>query len=133
MRDPPSGTEFAFDMTATLPIAMAMLTDTIEYDRLRSGQRREGLYVGAFEFMQTTAFALGPLIAGFAFSAAGLVSGVGDPALQPPAALLMITLAMAVAPAICCALGMLMLAAYRLDRAALANARASRPLELAAP
>ena len=104
-------------------IAMAMLTDTIEYDRLRSGQRREGLYVGAFEFMQTTAFAVGPMIAGFAFSAAGLVSGVGDPALQPPAALLMIKLAMAVAPAVCCAIGMMLLTAYRLDRATLAKAR----------
>ena len=117
--------------SGSILIAMAMLTDTIEYDRLRSGQRREGVYVGAFEFMQTTAFALGPLIAGFAFSAAGLVSGVGDVALQPPAALLMIKLAMAVAPAVCCAIAMLLLSAYRLDRVALENARANSPWKLA--
>ena len=48
-----------------------------------------------------------------------------DPALQPPAALLMIKLAMAVAPAVCCTIGMLLLAAYRLDRATLAEARVS--------
>jgi GPH family glycoside/pentoside/hexuronide:cation symporter len=106
-------------------IALAMLTDTIEYDRLCSGQRREGVYVGAFEFMQTTAFALGPLLAGFAFSAAGFLAGEGDAALQPPAALLMIKLAMAIAPAICCAIAILMLAAYRLDQASLADARAA--------
>ena len=41
---------------------MAMLADTIEYDRLKTGQRREGLFVGAFELMQTTSFVLAPLL-----------------------------------------------------------------------
>lgn len=112
-------------------VALAMLTDTIEYDRLRSGQRREGVYVGAFEFMQTTAFALGPLIAGFAFSAAGFLPGEGDAAMQPPAALLMVKLAMAVAPAICCTVAILSLVAYRLDKTTLADARTNSSLQFA--
>ena len=114
-------------------VAMAMFTDTIEYDRLRSGQRREGVYVGAFEFMQTTAFALGPLLAGFAFSAAGLVPGIGDAALQPATALLMIKLVMALAPAACCAIGVLLLGAYRLDRLTLENARKAQAATLWTP
>ena len=56
-------------------VAMAMLADTIELDRLKTGQRREGMYVGAFELMQTTSFVIGPLVVGLAFSAAGLVPG----------------------------------------------------------
>ena len=114
-------------------IAMAMFTDTIEYDRLRSGLRREGMYVGAYEFMQTTAFALGPLMAGFAFSAAGLVPGVGDAALQPSTALLTIKLAMAIAPAACCAIGVALLGAYRLDRVTLENARKARAAAVQVP
>ena len=42
-------------------LAMAMLADTIELDRHRSGEKREGSFVGAFELMQTHCIHCRPL------------------------------------------------------------------------
>jgi GPH family glycoside/pentoside/hexuronide:cation symporter len=106
-------------------VALAMLTDTIEYDRLRTGQRREGLFVGGFELVQTTSFVVGPLVVGFAFQTAGLKPGdvsLGD---QPESAMLMIRFAVAVIPSLCCLAGILLLLLYRLDAARLNALRAA--------
>ncbi len=104
-------------------VALAMLTDTIEYDRLRTGQRREGLFVGGFELVQTTSFVVGPLVVGFAFSAAGLKPGNVAPGEQPESALDMMRYAVAVIPSLCCLAGILLLLLYRLDAARLAALR----------
>jgi GPH family glycoside/pentoside/hexuronide:cation symporter len=108
------GVLLGFAGSGSVLVAMAMLTDTIEYDRLRTGQRREGLFVGGFELVQTTSFVVGPLVTGFAFSAAGLIPGHVAASAQPESALTMIRVAMGVIPAVSCALGMLLLLAYRL-------------------
>ncbi len=105
-------------------LAMAMLADTIELDRIRSGEQREGAFVGAFELMQTTAFIVAPLIAGFAFSLAGLESGEVARGDQPESAVMMIRLLMGVAPAVCVGLGAALLTLYRLDEARLKELRA---------
>jgi glycoside/pentoside/hexuronide:cation symporter, GPH family len=104
-------------------VALAMLTDTIELDRLATGQRREGLFVGGFELMQTTSFVVGPLVVGFAFSAAGVVPGAAGSASQPESALQMMRIAVSLIPAICCVLGIVLLLLYRLDAARLAALR----------
>jgi len=104
-------------------LAMAMLADTIELDRIRSGEKREGAFVGTFELMQTTAFIVAPLIAGFAFSLAGLESGEVGRADQPESAVMMIRLLMGVAPAVCVGLGAALLTLYRLDAARLTELR----------
>ncbi|MCU0759816.1 MAG: glycoside-pentoside-hexuronide (GPH):cation symporter [Steroidobacteraceae bacterium] len=106
-------------------VALAMLTDTIELDRLTTGQRREGLFVGGFELMQTTSFVVGPLVVGFAFSAAGLVPGDAGKGAQPESALQMMRFAVSVVPAVSCAAGILLLALYRLDARRLAELRAA--------
>lgn len=112
-------------------VAMTMLTDAIEYDRLRTGQRREGLFVGGFELIQTTSFVVGPLVVGFAFSAAGLVPGQVAAGAQPASAIEMIRIAYSVIPGACCACGILLLCAYRLTRGRLESMRdaaaAARP------
>ena len=105
-------------------LAMAMLADTIELDRHRSGEKREGSFVGAFELMQTTAFIVAPLLAGFAFSLAGLESGEVGKADQPAAAVMMIRVFMGVAPAVCVGLAAGLLTLYRLDAARLNALRA---------
>ncbi len=105
-------------------VAMAMLADTIELDRLKTGQRREGLYVGAFELMQTTSFVVGPLVVGVAFSAAGLVPGPAGRTVQPHSALEMMRLAVSVVPAACSLAGIALMSVYRLDAATLSSLRA---------
>ena len=108
-------------------IVMTMLADTMEYDRLTTGQRREGTFVGVFELMQTTSFVVAPLLTGFAFQAAGLIPGEAGRGAQPESALDMIRLAVSVVPAVCCAIGMLMMTLYRLDARRLAELRAAAP------
>lgn len=106
-------------------VAMAMLADTIEYDRLLTGRRQEGVFVGAFELMQTTSFILGPLIVGFAFSAAGLVPGTAPRGAQPESALLVMRLAVSLVPAACALAGIGLMMLYRLDGETLAKLRAA--------
>jgi GPH family glycoside/pentoside/hexuronide:cation symporter len=106
-------------------VAMTMVADTIEYDRLKTGQRREGMFVGAFELMQTTSFVVAPLLAGFAFSAAGLVPGQRAAGDQPQSAIDAIRIMMSVLPAICSSLGVLLVLSYRLDAGKLAALRAT--------
>jgi GPH family glycoside/pentoside/hexuronide:cation symporter len=120
------GVLLGFAGSGSVLVAMAMLTDTMEYDRLRTGQRREGLFVGGFELVQTTSFVVGPLVTGFAFSAAGLVPGHVSAAEQPESALTMIRIAMGVIPAVSCGLGILLLLAYRLSAGELTKMRAER-------
>ena len=105
-------------------VGLAMLTDTIELDRLLTGQRREGLFVGGFELLNTTSFIIGPLVTGFAFKAAGLVSGPAGKGAQPESALQMMSAAVSIIPAATCMLGILMLLFYRLDARRLAELRA---------
>jgi len=49
----------------------SMLPDTIEYDELESGRRREGIFSGIWAAGQKTAYALGPSIVGFMLSLSG--------------------------------------------------------------
>ena len=105
-------------------VGLAMLTDTIELDRLVTGQRREGLFVGGFELLNTTSFIIGPLVTGFAFKAAGLISGPAGKGAQPESALQMMTAAVSIIPAATCVVGILMLLFYRLDARRLAELRA---------
>jgi GPH family glycoside/pentoside/hexuronide:cation symporter len=130
----PSEPQFVFILRAFLVgalgsggvlVAMAMLADTIEYDRLLTGRRQEGVFVGAFELMQTTSFVLGPLIVGFAFSAAGLVPGAAGRGAQPESALLVMRLAVSLVPAACALAGIGLMMLYRLDGETLAKMRAA--------
>ena len=58
--------------TAGLLMGFSMLPDTIEYDRLTTGHDRAGLYTGLLGFLEKNAYAFGPLLIGFYFSAAGV-------------------------------------------------------------
>ena len=57
----------------------SMLPDTIEFDELQSGMRREGIFSGIWSCGQKTAYSVGPGIVGFALS----LSGFQVDAVQP--------------------------------------------------
>ncbi len=52
----------------------SMLPDTIEYDEMKSGMRREGIFSGAWACGQKSAYAIGPSIVGLTLSLSGFVS-----------------------------------------------------------
>jgi len=53
----------------------SMLPDTIEFDEMQSGLRREGVFSGIWACGQKTAYAVGPSIIGFTLSQAGFAAG----------------------------------------------------------
>lgn len=57
----------------------SMLPDTIEFDEMQSGMRREGIFSGVWASGQKTAYAVGPSIVGFTLS----LSGFAADGLQP--------------------------------------------------
>ena len=83
-----------------LLMGQSLLPDVMEYDYRRTGLRREGLYAGLYSFVEKLAFATAPLTLGVLLSSMGFVPGLPRTAMQPESALLAITLAMAVIPAV---------------------------------
>ena len=57
----------------------SMLPDTIEYDEMLSGLRREGIFSGIWSCGQKTAYSVGPAVVGFALS----ISGFAGTGMQP--------------------------------------------------
>ncbi|MEI6186621.1 MAG: MFS transporter, partial [Dehalococcoidia bacterium] len=51
----------------------SMLPDTVEYDQMQSGMRREGIFSGMWSAGQKIAYSVGPAIVGFALALSGFV------------------------------------------------------------
>jgi len=57
----------------------SMLPDTIEFDEMQSGMRREGIFSGIWACGQKTAYAVGPSIVGLTLSLSGYIDAVKQP------------------------------------------------------
>jgi glycoside/pentoside/hexuronide:cation symporter, GPH family len=57
----------------------SMLPDTIEYDEMQSGLRREGIFSGMWSAGQKIAYSVGPPIVGFALALSGFVANGVQP------------------------------------------------------
>ena len=97
---------------ATLAIPSAMQADVIDYDELRSGQRREGHYVGLWSISKKLAAALGVGIALYALGASGYRPNVP----QPPEVVLTLRILYALAPSFCNIIALLIALAYPIDQ-----------------
>ena len=109
----------------TLVCALALLPDTMEYDRLASGENREGMMSGIFTTVEKIAGALGPLIVGILLEARGFIEGA-DIAAQPASALMAVKLGFSLVPALLCFAAIPVLLAYRLGPAQLEAMRAKQ-------
>ncbi len=74
----------------------SMLPDTIAYDHVRTGLRREGIFSGVYSLIEKTALATGPLIVGFMFSFMGFVESTSGPVEQTDQAILAIYIGIAI-------------------------------------
>ncbi len=106
-----------FGISVCYLIPNAMLPDTMEYDELRTGQRREGIFYGFFVFLQKTSLALGTFVVGQALAAAGYLSSTGETVTQPDSALTAIRLAIGPLPALALLIGIALTAIYPITRA----------------
>lgn len=63
-------------------MGQSLLPDTMAVDHVRTGLRREGVFAGAYSFVEKASFALGPMAVGFVFQLMGFAthgSTGGDP------------------------------------------------------
>lgn len=96
-------------------LGTSLLPDCAEYDYRRTGMRREGLYAGVYSFVEKTAFAMGPLLAGLILAAGGYVeSRAGVVPVQPQSAVHAVYVVSTVIPALAPLLSIFFLARYRL-------------------
>lgn len=111
-----------------LLIGQALLPDTIEYDRLRTGLRREGILSGMYTTIEKFSFAIGAALTGVYLGASGYVAKLNPAtAEQPEQAITAIYYCQSVLPA-----ALIMIAAgfmifYRLDASTLASLRREVP------
>lgn len=91
----------------------SMIGEVIDEDELVSGERREGLYAGAFTFLRKLGGAVGVALAGGLLDWAGVQQGGGP---QPPTALIAIRAVMALGPAVFLALAIAFALPYALSR-----------------
>lgn len=109
----------------SLLAGQSMLPDTMEYDYLRTGLRREGIFAGFYTTVEKVAGAVGIGLVGFLLSRAGYIESRGAAVVQPQAALDAIHYIIALLPALLSLLGGLLMLGYRLDEKTLVRLRAA--------
>ncbi len=107
-----------FGISVCYLIPNAMLPDVVEYDELKTGRRREGIYYGTCVFIQKLALAIGTFIVGQLLAFSGYVPGGPDQIVteQPAKALLTIRLAIGPLPALALIIGMVLTILYPVTR-----------------
>jgi GPH family glycoside/pentoside/hexuronide:cation symporter len=109
-----------------LLLGMTLLPDIMEYDTLRTGMRREGVFSGAYSLVEKSAFALSPLVFAIVLASLGYQESVDNAYVQQSERALMgIYLNIAIIPAICNGLAALVLLKYDLTEARLQELRAA--------
>jgi GPH family glycoside/pentoside/hexuronide:cation symporter len=107
-----------------LLMGQSLLPDTIEYDFRRTGLRREGIFSAIYSFVEKTAFALGPLIAGSLLAIFGYVpSDAHGAEVQSASAIHGIYAGVAIIPAIASVVGAILLLFYDLTEEKLRNTK----------
>jgi GPH family glycoside/pentoside/hexuronide:cation symporter len=105
----------------TLLATQAMLPDVMEYDRRRTGMRREGVYAGLASFIEKISSALSGVVIGGLLSAMGFDRNLG-PEAQPDSARTAIYICIAVIPMATYALKLVLLYFFNLDEKTLKSA-----------
>ncbi len=104
--------------SAFILTALSMLTDTVAYDRTRTGLNREGAFNGVWLASEKVAFAVGTLIIGIVLSVSGYVeTDTGISQSQPASALLGITIGYVMLPIVFHLSSLLVLRFYKIPEA----------------
>jgi GPH family glycoside/pentoside/hexuronide:cation symporter len=121
------GLIFGFGSGGSLLMSTSMLPDAMEYDFLRTGQRREGVFSSFYAIVEKGGFAISVGTLGFVLAAAGYVSTTeGNLVQQSASTLHALYLAIAVFPACIFVTGVGLILFYNLDQAMLERAAAAR-------
>ena len=108
-------------------LGFALLPDTMEYDRLKSGINREGVYSGIYSTLEKVASGLGPLIFSGYLAANGFTSSQGGENIaQSDATVQAIYNAIALFPALAVLSAAFVMLFYRLDENTLKSMSAAQ-------
>ncbi|AKI97434.1 MFS transporter [Kosmotoga pacifica] len=102
-----------FGVSAAHVMPFSILPDAIEYDRVISGERREGMYYGLTTFFQKLGTSLMLFVVGLSLNTVGYVPNVP----QKPEVLLTIRLLFGGLPGLMFIIGILLMIPYPIDRA----------------
>ena len=117
----------SFFAMGKLLLGMSLLPDVQEYDYLKTGLRREGVFAGAYNMVEKTAFILAPLVVGLILQLLGYEATVDNIDVeQDPRALTGIRVSIAAIPAACNLLAAMILLRWSLTRKRLEELRARR-------
>lgn len=121
---------FGFGSAGSLLMSTSMLPDAMEYDRLRTGLRREGLVASLYCINEKLGFAIGALILGSMLSAGGYIPTMGGQIVDQPAAAIDALFAVkAFVPAAALSVGLIMIWLYRLNQKMLDDAAKAGPVQ----
>lgn len=117
----------SFFAMGKLLLGMSLLPDVQEYDYLNTGLRREGVFAGAYNMVEKTAFIAAPLVVAWLLQALGYESTIDNIAVdQDPRALTGIRVSIAAIPAVCNLFAGVILLRWTLTRQSLARLREQR-------
>lgn len=112
----------------TFLFMQAMLPDALEYDRLRTGQNRAGVFTGIFVFVEQASGALATAAIGILLGLMGYVAATeGRMTEQPESALLGVYLCMSVIPFVLILISLAAMSRYDLTEQSLAAIRERAP------
>lgn len=98
-------------------VPWSMMPDVIEYDELRTGMRREGIFYGLMVLLQKFGLAMGQLLMGVVLQWAGYISSEGSTnVVQPDSALFAMRLLIGPIPTIILIFGMILTAFYPITK-----------------
>jgi GPH family glycoside/pentoside/hexuronide:cation symporter len=114
------GIVLGFGAGGIVLMASSMLPDVMEYDHLKTGLLREGVFSSCFAVIEKTAFATGPGLIGAYLAYAGYIPTFGGHiVVQPAYVLTALYIATAVLPAVTMLLSAVFLLFYALDNGTL--------------
>lgn len=114
---------FGIVIAGNVMMAMSMLMDAIEYDALRTGMRREGVYAACYSFVEKFSSSFGPFLVGLILQFTGYDNRVERGATQSAEALDGIIVGMSYVPAAFTGLSILALLFYQLSKSELDELR----------
>lgn len=115
---------FGLASGGALLMSTAMLPDTMEYDRLRTGLRREGVFASLYSVNEKLGFAIGAGVVGWGLTLGGYVATTGGKIIQQgPTAMLALYIVKVIVPAALLVVGALLLLGYRLTETRLDEMR----------
>ncbi len=122
------GMTFGFASAGALLMSTSILPDTIDYDRLRTGRERGGIFASLYSVNEKLGFAIGAAVLGWGMAWGGYVPTTGGKIIaQAPSAIHALYLIKTLVPSTMLLIGVFLLTRYKLTEEVLAAMRSAPP------